>query len=65
MTLSLYIARRFVLTFLMVLGVFYALLFMVDMIEQMRRHAGSAEGLRPQYPQAGCGYRDSIGNGQP
>lgn len=45
MTLSLYIARRFVLTFLMVLGVFYALLFMVDMIEQMRRHADNTIGL--------------------
>ncbi|MBC7138781.1 MAG: LPS export ABC transporter permease LptG [Defluviimonas sp.] len=37
MTLSLYIARRFWMMFLGVFGAFFAILFMVDMVEQVRR----------------------------
>ena len=37
MTLSLYIARRFAMMFLGVFGVFFGIMFMVDMVEQIRR----------------------------
>ncbi|MGC1489365.1 MAG: LPS export ABC transporter permease LptG [Albidovulum sp.] len=37
MTLSLYIARRFLQTFLIIFAGFFALLYLVDMIEQVRR----------------------------
>jgi len=37
MKLSLYIARRFLATFLMVLGGFFAILYLIDLIEQVRR----------------------------
>lgn len=37
MTLSLYIARRFLTTFLIVLGAFCGVLFLIDMVDQVRR----------------------------
>ena len=37
MKLSLYVARRFVTTFLLVLGGFFAILYLIDLIEQVRR----------------------------
>lgn len=37
MRLSLYIARRFLTTFALVLGAFFAILYMLDLIEQVRR----------------------------
>jgi lipopolysaccharide export system permease protein len=39
MTLSLYFARRFLLTFLAVFAVFFAVLYMIETIEQVRRSA--------------------------
>lgn len=46
MTLSLYIVRRFVLSFAVVLGVFFGLLMMIDMVEQLRRFGDAGVGLR-------------------
>ncbi len=40
MTLSLYVARRFLGTFLIILGVFAGMLMLLDMVEQLRRMAG-------------------------
>lgn len=40
MTISLYIARRFALTFLGVAAVFFGLVALIDMVEQIRRHSG-------------------------
>lgn len=37
MTLSLYLARRFLVTFLMVLGGLFTVIFLIDLIEQVRR----------------------------
>ena len=37
MTLSLYIARRFLFTFLRVFGVFFGVLYLIDILEQLRR----------------------------
>ena len=45
MTLSLYIARRFLATFAMVFGGFFVLLYLIDMIEQIRRFASADLGL--------------------
>lgn len=45
MTLSLYIARRFLATFAMVFGGFFVLLYLIDMIEQIRRFASANLGL--------------------
>ncbi len=45
MTLSLYIARRFLATFGMVFGGFFILLYLIDMIEQIRRFASADLGL--------------------
>ncbi len=41
MTLSLYIARRFVMTFLTVFAVFLGILLLIDVIDQLRRYSGS------------------------
>lgn len=40
MTLSLYIARRFLWTFLLVFGTFFGLLLLIDVIDQLRRGSG-------------------------
>ncbi|WP_347310185.1 LPS export ABC transporter permease LptG [Defluviimonas sp. SAOS-178_SWC] len=45
MTLSLYIARRFLATFAMVFGGFSVLLYLIDMVEQIRRFASADLGL--------------------
>lgn len=45
MTLSLYLARRFLVTFLAVFAIFGTIILLVDMIEQIRRFAGSEAGL--------------------
>ncbi|MCC6303630.1 MAG: LPS export ABC transporter permease LptG [Rhodobacteraceae bacterium] len=45
MTLSLYLARRFLASFLVVLGVFVVIVFLIDMVEQIRRLAGAGVGL--------------------
>lgn len=45
MTLSLYLARRFLAAFLMVLAVFVMIVFLIDMVEQIRRLAGQGVGL--------------------
>ena len=41
MTLALYFARRFLTTFLVVAAVFAGILLLIDMVEQIRRHAGA------------------------
>jgi lipopolysaccharide export system permease protein len=45
MTLSLYIARRFLMTVGMVFVIFFGILLLVDLIEQMRRLSGTGAGL--------------------
>ncbi len=45
MTLSLYLARRFLVSFLGVFGVFLLLMLMIDMVEQIRRFAGTTVPL--------------------
>lgn len=45
MTLSLYIARRFLTMFLTVFTAFFLLLFLIEMVEQIRRFAGAGLGL--------------------
>ncbi|MFZ1728083.1 MAG: LPS export ABC transporter permease LptG [Albidovulum sp.] len=45
MTLSFYLARRFVSTFLYVFAGFFVILFFIDMVEQVRRFARSDVGL--------------------
>ncbi len=42
MTLSLYIARRFLAMFALVFGVFLGILMLIDVIDQLRRHSDSA-----------------------
>lgn len=44
MTLSLYIARRFLWMFLRILGVFYGMMVLIDAIEQLRSFAGKDIG---------------------
>ena len=46
MTLSFYLARRFLRSFALVLGVFALILFMVDLVEQIRRFDAAELGLR-------------------
>lgn len=53
MTLSLYLARRFLGTFGLVLAVFVALLYLVELAEQMSRLAGTPSGLRGAMELAG------------
>ncbi|SPH18055.1 Lipopolysaccharide export system permease protein LptG [Defluviimonas aquaemixtae] len=45
MTLSFYIARRFLVMFLTVFIGFFLLLFLIEMVEQIRRFAGTGLGL--------------------
>ena len=45
MTMSLYIARRFLTTVGMVFLIFFGILLLIDMIEQMRRLSGTGAGL--------------------
>lgn len=46
MTLSLYIARRFALTFAGIAAVFFGLVMLIDMVEQIRRHSDGGITLR-------------------
>lgn len=45
MILQRYVARRFLRQFLLVAGVFIAILFLIDLIEQIRRFGGEGVGL--------------------
>jgi lipopolysaccharide export system permease protein len=45
MTLSLYIARRFLLTVSQVFLVFFGILMLIDMIEQLRQFSGAGAGV--------------------
>ena len=45
MTLDLYIARRFLRSFLQVFGIFLGVLTLIDLIEQIRRFSGTGIGL--------------------
>lgn len=46
MTLSLYIARRFLLTFALMFAGFFALLWLIDLIEEVRRSGSAGYGLQ-------------------
>ena len=45
MTLSLYLARRFLLIFLAMSGVFLGLLFLIELVDHVRRLAGTGSGI--------------------
>lgn len=45
MKLDLYFARRFVRAFLLVSGVFFGIVYLIDMVEQMRRFDSDAVGM--------------------
>ncbi|WP_444790285.1 LPS export ABC transporter permease LptG [Roseinatronobacter sp. NSM] len=45
MTLDLYLIRRLLVAFMMVLGVFVGMLLLLDMVEQMRRFSGQSAGM--------------------
>ncbi|MFD1882383.1 LPS export ABC transporter permease LptG [Paracoccus pacificus] len=45
MILSRYVARRFLRMFLLIAGVFLAILFLIDMVEEIRRFGGRGVGL--------------------
>ncbi|WP_415183290.1 LPS export ABC transporter permease LptG [Phaeovulum sp.] len=45
MTLWFYIARRFLRSFLMVMAIFFCILFLIDMVEQIRRFDADQLGL--------------------
>ncbi|MCB2134395.1 MAG: LPS export ABC transporter permease LptG [Rhodobacteraceae bacterium] len=45
MILPLYFARRFATAFALVFGAFFAVLFLIDMVEQVRRFAGAGVGM--------------------
>lgn len=60
MTLALYLARRFLAAFGMVLAVFVALIFLIDLAEQMRRMAGNEGGLPGAMELAGLSMPASI-----
>lgn len=60
MTLSLYLARRFLRSWLIVLAVFLALLFVVDLVEQLRRLAQASAGLREAMLLAALNLPNSV-----
>lgn len=45
MTLALYIARRFLRLFVLIAAVFAAILFLIDIVEEIRRYGGRGVGL--------------------
>ncbi|PLL13425.1 LPS export ABC transporter permease LptG [Tabrizicola sp. TH137] len=45
MTLSFYIARRFFTTFLVVLAIFFGVMLLIDVIDQLRQLSGQESGL--------------------
>ncbi len=49
MRLSLYFARRFLWTFLLVFGAFFGLLLLIDVVDQLRRGAGDMAASRAIY----------------
>lgn len=60
MTLGLYLARRFITSFLMVTGVFVGMLLLLDMVEQVRRLAGTAGGLRAAFELAALNVPENL-----
>lgn len=60
MTLSLYFARRFLLAFSAVFGVFLTFMFMLDMVEQLRKFAANDVGLQQAASLAAMNVPQSI-----
>lgn len=60
MTLSIYLARRFLGAFGIVLAVFVALIYLIDLAEQMRRMAGTEAGLTGAMVLAGLSMPASL-----
>lgn len=60
MTLSLYIARRFVGMFLRVFGVFLGIMLLIDGIEQLRRHAASGITVADAFYMAALNVPESL-----
>lgn len=60
MTLSIYMARRFLRVFLLIGGVFALILFLIEMIEMTRRFSGSGIGLSGAAGLAGLNIAGSF-----
>lgn len=60
MTLSFYIARRFLWSFLQVFFVFWAILMMIDTVEQLRRFSGAGLGLADAFRMAAMNTPTSL-----
>ncbi len=46
MILHLYFARKFITNFLMILFVFFGIIFLIDMVEQLRRFSSNSVGMK-------------------
>ncbi len=62
MTLSLYIARRFVMMFLQVFGVFFGILMLIDILDQLRRFSEYDVGLAQAARLAAMNVPESLYN---
>ena len=62
MTLSLYIARRFFWMFIRVLAVFFGILMLIDMLDQLRRLSGRGIGLLQALELSALNVPDSLYN---
>ncbi|MCQ0970525.1 LPS export ABC transporter permease LptG [Paracoccus sp. TK19116] len=60
MTLALYIARRFLRSLLLVAGVFVLILFLIEMVEMIRRFSGSGIGVAGAARLAGLNIAGSF-----
>ena len=62
MTLSLYFARRFFWTFIRVLLIFYGILMLIDMLDQLRRLSGRGLGLMQALELSALNVPESLYN---
>lgn len=60
MTLSFYIARRFIWTFLKVLGVFFGIMLLIDTIDQIRSLSGKDAGVTAALHLAALNVPESL-----
>jgi lipopolysaccharide export system permease protein len=60
MTLSLYIARRFLMTLGIVFGVFFGIMLLIDTIDQLRRLSGSGAGMMEALHLAALNVPESL-----
>jgi lipopolysaccharide export system permease protein len=60
MTLSFYIARRFLMTLGIVFGVFFGIMLLIDTIDQLRRLSGSGAGMMEALHLAALNVPESL-----